>query len=74
MLPTEVPPVTSEIVVALLDKIGAVCDQYDDSSYQGAINKLQHDVIKKLEKWLVDGAGLIEMVDDEIIILEGFLQ
>ena len=58
---------------ALLDKIDAVCDQYDDSSYWGALNKLQHDVIKKIEKWIVDSGELVGMVNAEIMILENFL-
>ncbi|MBA7467418.1 MAG: hypothetical protein GH158_03740 [Dehalococcoidia bacterium] len=59
---------------ALLDKIDAVCDQYGDGAYRGAINKLEHDVIKKLEKWISDSGNLIDMVNAEISILQGFLQ
>ena len=61
---------------ALLDKIDAVCGQFGDGAYRGALNKLQHDVIKKLEKWIVSPSNepLIEMVNAEIQILNGFLQ
>jgi len=59
---------------ALLDKVDAVCDQYGDGAYRGAINKLEHDVMKKLEKWIVESDDLIDMVEAEIDILRNFLQ
>jgi len=62
---------------ALLDKVDAVCGQYGDGAYRGALNKLERDVIKKLEKWIVSGdkqTALIDMVEAEIDILRNFLQ
>ena len=60
---------------ALLDKIDAVCDQYGDGAYRGSENKLERDVMKKLEKWIVSTSNgpLIDKVDAEIAILQGFL-
>jgi len=59
---------------ALLDKIDAVCDQYGDGAYRGALNKLQYDVTKRIEKWIVLGeqGALIAKVDAEITILLNF--
>ncbi len=57
---------------ALLDKVDAVLQQIDDGAYRGALNKLERDVGKKLEKWLVSGETLLNMVDAEITILENF--
>ena len=61
---------------ALLDKVDAVCDQFGDGSYRGALNKLQRDVTKRIEKWIdTDSQGvLIGHVQDEIDILYGFVQ
>jgi hypothetical protein len=69
------PNAADDQKAALLDKIDAVCDQYDDGAYRGALNKLQRDVTKKLDKWLVStsSAPLITKVNAEILILNGFL-
>ncbi len=62
---------------ALIDKIDAVFDQYDDCAHRGAKNKLERDIAKRIEKWIEEDAitnwGLIAKVDAEIDILEGFL-
>ena len=61
---------------ALLDKIDAVCDQYGDGAYRGALNKLERDITRAIQRWIVDAeqTTLIDMVNDEIDILNGFLQ
>ena len=61
---------------ALLDKVDAVCDQYGDGAYRGAMNKLERDITRAIQRWIVPGeqAALLTMVDAEIDILEGFLQ
>lgn len=58
----------------LLAKIDAVCDQYGDGSYRGALNKLERDIKRAIERWIVPGDerdALIDMVNAEITILEG---
>ncbi len=67
------PKAWSDQKQALLDKIDAVCGQIEDGAYRGAINKLEHDVIKKLEKWLADSTTLINKVNTEITILVNFM-
>ncbi len=61
---------------SLVDKIESVFDQYDDGSYRGALNKLQRDLTKRIEKWIIEGEqdALIALVDAEILILNGFVQ
>jgi len=61
---------------ALLDKVDAVCGQYGDGAYRGAMNKLERDITRAIERWIDDPpqTDLTNMVKDEIDILEGFLQ
>ena len=61
---------------ALLDKVDAVCGQFGDGAYRGAMTKLQRDIAKRIEKWIVTDAqdALLDKVNAEIAILQGFLQ
>jgi len=58
---------------ALLNKVDAVCGQIEDCSYRGAINKLEKDITRAIQRWIVPDVqdALIDMVDAEIEILEG---
>jgi parallel beta-helix repeat protein len=62
---------------ALIDKIDAVYDQFDDGAYRGALNKLERDIAKRIEKWIEEDAitawELMTKVNAEIDILEGFV-
>ncbi len=60
---------------SLLEKIESVFDQYEDGSFRGALNKLQRDLTKRIEKWIDDppATDLIAKVSAEIAILQGFL-
>ena len=58
----------------LFDKIDAVCGQYGDGAYRGALNKLERDITRAIQRWIVTGeqTALIDMVDAEITILLNF--
>ena len=68
------PKAWSDQQEALLDKIDAVCDQYGDGAYRGALNKLERDITRAIERWIDESGDLIDMVNDEIDILENFLE
>jgi hypothetical protein len=61
---------------ALLAKMEAVSKQIKNGAYQGAINKLQNDILNKIEKWIDEPPreDLIEEVEAIIEILEGLLK
>ncbi len=61
---------------ALLNKIDAVCGQIEDGAYRGALNKLEKDIKRAIQRWIVEDEqeDLIQKVEAEIDILENFLQ
>ncbi len=67
------PKAWSDQQEALLDKIDAVCGQIEDGAYRGALNKLEKDIKRAIQRWIVEDeqGALIVYVDDEIEILEG---
>lgn len=60
---------------ALLNKVNSVCDQFGAGSYRGALNKLQRDITKRIEKWINNppASDLIDLVEAETEVLEYFL-
>jgi len=57
---------------ALCNKVEAVINQVEAGAYKGAINKLEHDIKDKIEKWIVEDEAedLIDGVEDIIDTLQ----